>query len=48
MSTPVETPLGWSLTDPLPARYDWSAENLDQPARPPRLGRVENDGALAA
>jgi hypothetical protein len=48
MSIPVETPLGWSLTDPLPALYEWSAGNLDHPTRPPRLRLVENDGALAA
>jgi DNA-binding HxlR family transcriptional regulator len=41
------TPLGWSLTAPLMAMYEWSAEHLDDleaarvlhegPAEPPRL-----------
>ena len=42
------TPLGWSLTGPLMALYEWSAENLDEPAAAPRLRLVKNDGALAA
>jgi DNA-binding HxlR family transcriptional regulator len=42
------TPLGWSLTGPLMALYEWSAENLDEPAAAPRLRLVRNDGALAA
>jgi DNA-binding HxlR family transcriptional regulator len=44
------TPLGWSLTGPLMALHEWSAENLDQPTRAPRLrlAVVEHDGALAA
>jgi DNA-binding HxlR family transcriptional regulator len=44
------TPLGWSLTGSLMALHEWSAENLDEPARPPRLrlAVVEHDGALAA
>jgi DNA-binding HxlR family transcriptional regulator len=44
------TPLGWSLTGPLMALYEWSAENLDQPAPAPRLRLVvvEHDGALGA
>jgi DNA-binding HxlR family transcriptional regulator len=42
------TPLGWSLTGPLMALYEWSAENLDEPAAAPRLRLVKNDRALAA
>jgi DNA-binding HxlR family transcriptional regulator len=44
------TPLGWSLTGPLMALYEWSAENLDQPrpATRPRLALVEDDGAVTA
>jgi len=44
------TPLGWSLTGPLMALYEWSAENLDQPRPPtrPRLALVEHDGAVTA
>ena len=42
------TPLGWSLTGPLMALYEWSAENLDAPRPAPRLRLVEHDGALAA
>jgi DNA-binding HxlR family transcriptional regulator len=44
------TPLGWSLTGPLMALYEWSAENLDQPRPAPRLrlALVEHDGAIAA
>ena len=42
------TPLGWSLTGPLMALYEWSAENLDEPAAAPRLRLVKDDGALAA
>lgn len=42
------TPLGWSLTGPLLVLYEWSAENLDQAARVPRLRLVEDDGAVAA
>lgn len=42
------TPLGWSLTGPLMALYEWSAENLDEPAAPPRLRLVRDDDALAA
>jgi DNA-binding HxlR family transcriptional regulator len=42
------TPLGWSLTGPLMALYEWSAENLDAPAAVPRLRLVEPDSALAA
>jgi DNA-binding HxlR family transcriptional regulator len=44
------TPLGWSLTGPLMALYEWSAENLDQPrpATRPRLALVEHDGAVTA
>jgi DNA-binding HxlR family transcriptional regulator len=30
------TPLGWSLTGPLMALYEWSAENLDDPDQPRR------------
>jgi DNA-binding HxlR family transcriptional regulator len=33
------TSLGWSMTEPLMALYEWSAEHLDEPARPLRLGR---------
>ena len=32
------TPLGWSLTGPLMALYEWSAENLDEPPRHPCCG----------
>jgi DNA-binding HxlR family transcriptional regulator len=42
------TPLGWSLTGPLMALYEWSAENLDGPTAAPRLRLVEHEGALAA
>jgi DNA-binding HxlR family transcriptional regulator len=42
------TPLGWKLTGPLMALYEWSAENLDEPAAAPRLRLVKDDGALAA
>jgi DNA-binding HxlR family transcriptional regulator len=44
------TPLGWTLTGPLMALYEWSAENLDEPAPAPatRLRLVEHDGVLAA
>ena len=42
------TPLGWSLTGPLMALYEWSAENLDASRPAPRLRLVEHDGALAA
>jgi DNA-binding HxlR family transcriptional regulator len=36
------TPLGWSLTGPLMALYEWSAEHLEQSARVqrPRLAVV--------
>jgi DNA-binding HxlR family transcriptional regulator len=33
------SPLGWSLTGPLMALYEWSAEHLDT-AAPPRLALV--------
>jgi DNA-binding HxlR family transcriptional regulator len=34
------TSLGWSITGPLMALYEWSAENLEHPVRPhPALGR---------
>jgi len=39
------TPLGWSLTGPLMALYEWSTENL---AAAPRLRLVRDDDALAA
>ena len=42
------TPLGWSLTGPLMALYEWSTENLDEPAAAPRLRLVRDDDALAA
>jgi DNA-binding HxlR family transcriptional regulator len=42
------TPLGWSLTGPLMALYEWSAENLDEPAAAPWLRLVKDDVALAA
>ena len=42
------TPLGWSLTGPLMALYEWSAENLDEPAAAPRLRLVRDDDAVAA
>lgn len=42
------TPLGWSLTGPLMALYEWSTENLDEPAPAPRLRLVRDDDALAA
>src|SRR3954454_1754946 len=44
------TPLGWSLTGPLMALYEWAAENLDQPrpATRPRLALVEHDGDVTA
>jgi DNA-binding HxlR family transcriptional regulator len=42
------TPLGWSLTGPLMALYEWSAENLDEPTPARRLRLVEPDGDLAA
>ena len=42
------TPLGWRLTGPLMALYEWSAENLDEPAPVPRLRLVGADDALAA
>ena len=42
------TPLGWSLTGPLMALYEWSVENLDESLPAPRLRLVEHDGALAA
>ena len=33
------TSLGWSITGPLMALYEWSAENLEHPVRPhPALG----------
>jgi DNA-binding HxlR family transcriptional regulator len=31
------SPLGWSLTGPLMALYEWSAEHLGEPPPPPRL-----------
>jgi DNA-binding HxlR family transcriptional regulator len=44
------TPLGWSLTGPMMAMYEWAAEHLDEvesartandgPAEPPRLLRA--------
>jgi DNA-binding HxlR family transcriptional regulator len=36
------TPLGWSLTGPLMALYEWSTENLEttDPASPPHLSAV--------
>ena len=42
------TPLGWSLTGPLMALYEWSAENLDEPTAAPVLRLVRDDDALAA
>ena len=42
------TPLGWSLTGPLMALYEWSAENLDEPTAAPVLRWVRDDDALAA
>jgi DNA-binding HxlR family transcriptional regulator len=42
------TPLGWSLTGPLMALYEWSADNLDESAPGPRLRLVEPNGAIAA
>ena len=42
------TPLGWSLTGPLMALYEWSAENLDEPTAAPALRLVRHDDALAA
>jgi DNA-binding HxlR family transcriptional regulator len=42
------TPLGWSLTGPLMALYEWSTENLEEAAAAPRLRLVKDDGALAA
>jgi DNA-binding HxlR family transcriptional regulator len=34
------SPLGWSLTGPLMALYEWSAEHLDEPQPLPRLQLV--------
>ena len=42
------TPLGWSLTGPLMALYEWSADNLEEPDAGPRLRLVRDDDALAA
>jgi DNA-binding HxlR family transcriptional regulator len=42
------TPLGWRLTGPLMALYEWSAENLGEAATAPRLRLVEHDEAVAA
>jgi HxlR-like helix-turn-helix len=44
------TPLGWSLTGPLMALYEWSAEHLDESARfqRPRLAVVPASGSPAA
>jgi DNA-binding HxlR family transcriptional regulator len=39
------TPLGWTLTGPLMALYEWSAENLDAPARASGLRLVEHQAA---
>jgi DNA-binding HxlR family transcriptional regulator len=33
------TPLGWSMTGPLMALYEWAAEHLEEPARPRPLER---------
>ena len=42
------TPLGWTLTGPLMALYEWSIENLDDPAAAPRLRVAGAERALAA
>ena len=44
------TPLGWTLTGPLMALYEWSAEHLDEarPARPPLRVVADRDRAMAA
>jgi DNA-binding HxlR family transcriptional regulator len=42
------TPLGWSLTGPLMALYEWSADNLEEPGAGPRLRLVRDDDAVAA
>jgi DNA-binding HxlR family transcriptional regulator len=43
------TALGWSLTGPLMALYEWSAEHLEEAARPqrPRLSVVPPSGSPA-
>ena len=44
------TPLGWSLTGPLMAMYEWAAENLDsvEAARVLREGEPPRPRALAS
>ena len=42
------TPLGWSLTGPLMALYEWSADNLEEPGAGPWLRLVRDDDAVAA
>jgi DNA-binding HxlR family transcriptional regulator len=42
------TPLGWTLTAPLMALYEWSAEHLDRPHAPPELRLVGGRERAAA